>query len=105
MNIVAFVISAFAVWRLTHLVAKEDGPFDIILSIRRKMGRSIWGKLLDCFYCCSIWMAIPFAIWISMGWTVVLVNWLGLSGAACLLELAANRNNSRQTEILEYAED
>ncbi|HRP33814.1 MAG TPA: DUF1360 domain-containing protein [Agriterribacter sp.] len=105
MNIVPFIISAFAVWRLTHLMAKEDGPFDLMLAIRNKAGSGIVGKLLDCFYCCSIWMALPFAIWISLGWTETLVNWLGLSGAACLLELGTNRNNSRHKEIPEYSEE
>jgi len=105
MNMITFLISALAVWRLTHLLAKEDGPFDMIYSLRKKAGRSFWGKLLDCFYCCSIWTAFPFALWTSLAWTQILIQWLALSGAACLLEQATTPRNSDRNDIPEYRED
>ena len=105
MNIAVFLITALAVWRLTHLLAKEDGPFDIIYSLRKKAGKSFWGKLLDCFYCCSIWTAFPFALWISLGWTDILMHWLALSGAACLLEQATTPKSNSHNNLPEYTED
>jgi hypothetical protein len=46
-----FIIASLAVWRLTHLLAKEDGPFDIIFLMRQKAGAGFFGSLLNCFYC------------------------------------------------------
>lgn len=79
-----FVISALAVWRLTHLLAAEDGPWNIIVAIRRGLGNSIWGSLMDCFNCLSVWISIPFAFYVLHGWASRTIAWLALSGLASL---------------------
>jgi hypothetical protein len=84
-GITEFIICTFAVWRITHLFSQEDGPFDLVIRFRKLFGQSFFGNLLDCFYCLSIWIAIPFAIWLAAGWTDGIIVWLALSGAACLL--------------------
>lgn len=93
MNILYLVLSVFAVWRLTHLIGKEDGPFDIIFLLRKKAGNSVMGKLMDCFYCLSIWIALPFGIWLGQNWIEKILAWLALSGAAALLEQATTKQN------------
>ena len=98
-----FIVSTLAVWRLTHLFGKEDGPFDIIFLIRKKAGTGFFAKLLDCFYCLSIWIALPFGIWLGVGWLQKIILWLALSGAACLLEQATTKNDPPDTA--EYRED
>ena len=94
MNIFYLVLSVFAVWRLTHLFNKEDGPFDIIFLLRKKAGNSFFGRMMDCFYCLSIWIALPFGIWLGITWTGKILVWLALSGAVCLLEQATIKNDS-----------
>lgn len=81
-----FFLASLAVWRLTHLIVKEDGPWQIISKIRRKAGNGFWGNLMDCFMCASIWVAVPFVFFV--GGTIVekLVIWLALSGTAIILE-------------------
>lgn len=81
-----FVLCTLAVWRLTHLAVAEDGPWDFVFRIRKWLGNSMAGKAMDCFYCFSIWMALPFAFIIGTQWISVIIAWLSLSGAACLLE-------------------
>lgn len=81
-------LAVLAAWRLTHLVAKEDGPWDCIVRLRRGAGNSLFGGLMDCFQCLSLWMAAPFALFVSQDWLERLVSWLAISGAACLLERA-----------------
>ena len=81
-----FVLAVFAVWRVTHLLAKEDGPADVIFRIRRWLGDGFIGSLMDCFNCMSIWIAAPFALFVSAEPLTWFVSWLALSGAACLLE-------------------
>lgn len=75
-------------WRVTHLFAKEDGPFDIIFLLRKKAGAGFFGSLLDCFYCVSVWVALPLGIWYGTVWWEKLLCWIAFSGAICLLEQA-----------------
>lgn len=81
-----------AVWRITHLLSQEDGPFDLVFKIRKAAGQGFFGSLLDCFYCLSIWVALPFAFYLSRHWADGLLVWLALSGAACLLFKATEKN-------------
>lgn len=103
MNVYYFILSVLAVWRLTHLLGKEDGPFDIIFLLRKKAGAGFFGSLLDCFYCLSVWMALPFGLWLGNDWIEKILTWLALSGAACLLEQATTKNNDHNKT--EYHED
>jgi len=80
------LIAVLAVWRGTHLLWGEDGPFEIFLSLRKLAGRSFIGELLDCFYCLSLWIAIPIAWWMGSNWIQRVVLWLGFSGGAILIE-------------------
>jgi hypothetical protein len=84
-GITGFIICTLAIWRITHLLSQEDGPFDLVIKFRKLFGQSFVGNLLDCFYCLSIWIAIPFAIWLTDEWIEGIIIWLALSGAACLL--------------------
>ncbi|MFT3703451.1 MAG: DUF1360 domain-containing protein [Agriterribacter sp.] len=88
-------ISVLAAWRVTHLLQAEDGPFDIIYHIRKRAGAGFFGNLLDCFYCVSMWVAFPFAIWLGNIWWEKLLYWLAISGCVCLLEqLTTNRKDN-----------
>lgn len=98
-----FIISTLSIWRLTHLLSKEDGPADIIFFLREKAGAGFFGSLLDCFYCLSVWIALPFAIWLGPGWIEKILYWLALSGAACLLEQGTDRKNDPNK--IEYFEE
>ncbi|MEP7318716.1 MAG: DUF1360 domain-containing protein [Panacibacter sp.] len=97
----SFIIEVLVVWRLTHLLGKEDGPFDIIFLIRQKAGAGFFGSLLDCFYCLSVWVALPFGTWFGNDWKERVLLWLALSGAACLLEQATTKKDT----IPKYKED
>jgi len=73
------------VWRLSHLLACEDGPFDVVVLLRKRAGKGFFGGLMDCFYCLSVWIAAPFAWLLSADIVTAVVVWLALSGAASLL--------------------
>jgi hypothetical protein len=80
------VVGVLGVWRITHLLQAEDGPWDLVVRLRRKAGDTFWGKLLDCFYCLSLWIALPFALGLEADWKERLLLWPALSAAAILLE-------------------
>jgi hypothetical protein len=93
-----FIPCALAVWRLTNLLAREDGPFDVVFRMRRATGQGVLGSLLDCFYCLSLWIAAPFAFLLSQEWRTWIVCWLALSGAASLLFKLTERTSPEQGE-------
>jgi hypothetical protein len=82
------VIAMLVLWRATHLLHAEAGPFRMFAGLRRVAGEGFFGQLLDCFYCLSLWLAIPLAFMAGQGWAQQLMLWPALSGAACLLEKA-----------------
>jgi hypothetical protein len=96
-----FVIAALAIWRITHLLSKEDGPFDLVFKLRKQLGQGFFGNLLDCFYCLSMWVAIPFGIWV--GTTVIekIVCCIALSGLSCIIEIMTEK----KAEPPQYSED
>jgi hypothetical protein len=79
------VLAILATWRVTNLLAHEDGPGDVIVKLRARLGQSKIGSLMDCFNCLSLWIAAPAALYISIHPLMWLIAWLGISGAACLL--------------------
>ena len=101
-----FLLMALASWRITHLFSKEDGPFDIIYALRKKAGAGFFGNLLDCFYCTSVWVALPAGIYWGQTWFEKILGWIALSGLACLLEQATTRSNAKDhSSTQEYTED
>lgn len=88
MSFFELVLGVLAVWRTTHLLSAEDGPGDILVRLRRSAGDGFWGDLLDCFYCLSLWLAVPFALLLAEGWREGLLSWLAFSAGAILLERA-----------------
>jgi hypothetical protein len=86
MKIHELVLAALCVWRITHLFQAEDGPWDLVLRLRRVVGEGFFGQLLDCFYCLSLWIAAPFAWGLGGSWRERLLLWPSLSATAVLLE-------------------
>ncbi|HEU5048414.1 MAG TPA: DUF1360 domain-containing protein [Rickettsiales bacterium] len=90
-----FLLCALAVWRLSHFLVAEDGPWDIVIRLRASLGNSMMGQIMDCFYCTSIWIAIPFTLLIARSFISGFILWLALSGAACLLEQMTQKKESK----------
>jgi hypothetical protein len=80
------VLAVLATWRVTHLLANEDGPADVVFRARRWLGDGLVGSLMDCFNCMSVWVAAPLALFVSTDPLTWALSWLALSGGACLLE-------------------
>jgi hypothetical protein len=100
-----FVLLSLVVWRITHLLAKEDGPFDIIFHLRKAAGAGFFGSLPDCFYCLTIWVALPVGIYAGHSCWEKILYWLSLSAAACLLEQATTFSKNKPPDKPDYSED
>jgi Protein of unknown function (DUF1360) len=88
------LVGSLVTWRLTHLLAEEDGPADVILRLRRRVGESEVGELMDCFNCLSIWVAALVSLAAAEDRRDAVLLWPALSGAACLLESAMPKRES-----------
>jgi hypothetical protein len=67
------LISSLAVWRISSLLVREDGPVDVFAKLRTFMGvrydeysvpygTNVIGSLLLCVWCTSIWVAFFVAL-------------------------------------------
>jgi hypothetical protein len=81
-----FVLAALATWRLSHLLASEDGPAGVVFRLRKYLVNSFFGRLMDCFGCVSLWVAAPFALFVTTRPLEIFVAWLALSGGAMMLQ-------------------
>jgi len=85
-QIYPFILGVIAAWRVTHLLAFEEGPGEILEKLRRRIKPGFWGKVFECFYCLSLWVAAPIALLIAQGWRERAILWPALSGGAILIE-------------------
>jgi len=88
------LLSAFAVYRMSHLLKYDEGPFHVFQKLRVFLGtRASYSKIakffadiVNCCYCSSIWIAIPFALALCTIYSFTVINfiilWLGLAGVA-----------------------
>ena len=105
------LLGVLGVWRITHLLQAEDGPGDVIVRIRRAAGDSSVGRLLDCFYCLSLWVSLPMALIIGRNAIERVLLWLALSAGAILLErvtserVSGDNGSQRPARFLEDKEE
>lgn len=103
MSFSAILLLALATYRLTHLITSEDGPAKLCRRLRLFAGayqsvdgrwdsEHVFGKLLSCFMCASVWVAaLVYAAHVYLPALDVLWIILALSGAACLLKRSTER--------------
>src|SRR3990167_3650096 len=57
--VVYFTLSVLAVYRVSYMIANEDGPLDVFVFIREKVSQKNWiGRGLNCVLCISVWLSI-----------------------------------------------
>jgi hypothetical protein len=82
-----YVIGLLAVWRVTHLVHLERGPWGLVARARGFTERIGLGGVVRCFFCLSLWVAALPALWLAASWPARTLTWLALSAGAILIEL------------------
>jgi hypothetical protein len=82
-----FVLGVLAVWRVTHLLHVEHGPWGLVERLRAAASRHGLGELFACFFCLSLWVALPVAGLLAATWPARALTWLALSTGAILIEV------------------
>ena len=108
MQLYWLIIGILAVWRLSHLLVSEAGPWHALDRMRRHIAGTIFGDLFNCFYCISIWVAAPFAFLLcgtgnDATWKGRLLLWPALSAGAIIIERTLHRETFAPEPI--YYED
>lgn len=98
-------LGILAVWRITHLLTHEDGPFDLFARLREAIGDGFWGNLLDCFNCLSLWVSLPFALMLGHNVQEKVMLWLAYSGGSIILERVSSEKPSTVPLYWEEEED
>jgi hypothetical protein len=84
-----FLLLFLASYRLTRMIAMEDGPFDVFLNFRgwiyekydpENTQEANIVRLIECPYCISVWTSL--ILYFS---PVILIFPLGIAGAVSLL--------------------
>ena len=103
MDWLKILLGILCVWRITHLLSAEDGPWLLFVRLRSAFGAGLWGQLLGCFYCLSLYVSAPIAFELGGGWKQRLLLWPALSAGAILLERITDERRPRLQDF--YNED
>jgi hypothetical protein len=91
MQPLTFILASLAVFRLSRMIADEEGPWAIFLNLRKAYPPTNWfGRGLECIMCLSVWVALPIACYIDGTWTAPL-TWLAVSAVTVLLREWKNK--------------
>jgi hypothetical protein len=84
-SFLGLTLGILGVWRVTHLLHAEDGPWELVVRLRRLMGSGVAGRAADCFDCLSLWIAAPCALLLGATWLDRALSWPALSAGAMVL--------------------
>lgn len=91
---ISFAVASFACYRISRMIAQEEGPFEIFLDLRtfiweKGKGKAWVEKGISCPLCWSFWIAIPIALLVTLQlhyeWYAFFWLWFALSGTASFL--------------------
>jgi hypothetical protein len=99
------LLGMLALWRVTHLLNAEDGPWDLLVGFRRLVGRVGLGSLVDCFACLSVWVSAPLAWWLGESWKEAVLLWPAMSAGAMLAERLTRTPREPITRAAIYYEE
>jgi len=88
-TVLQLILAILAVYRVAHMIAKEDGPFDVLSWIRGKVDpeQKAWiGRGLNCVVCLSFWLSlVVFAL--GGSW----LEWLAVAGGVMIFHKSVNK--------------
>lgn len=91
----AFIVVSLAIWRLSYVVVRENGPLMVFARLRARLAASQERSgglfdLISCIYCVSFWIGLVGALWVSNGILEWLAYGFAFSAVAVLIERATN---------------
>lgn len=94
-EVLNFLVLTLVCYRLNRLVAIDDGPMDMFLKLRIKLGAYNYnengevetnlGKFISCPHCIGVYTALPLAFLMNGFEWYILVYWLAIAGGSSFL--------------------
>lgn len=89
-----FVLISLAVWRVSRIIALENGPFDFMDRIRHAIGAhkgETWIQQgIVCIGCISFWVGMIAAVIAGGSWPQIIVRGLAFSAVSVILMRRVN---------------
>lgn len=90
------ILLAFATWRVSYLLVKEAGPYEVFGRLRELVGltnnehgqrvaANELAKLFMCVYCMSVWVGLAFGLLRELAPSAIVYG-LAYSGGALLID-------------------
>ena len=91
--VVYFTLSVLAVYRVSYMIANEDGPLDVFVFIREKAGQKNWiGRGLNCVLCISVWLSvIPAVGFFRSSFETLVLYWFAIAGGVLVIHKYFNK--------------
>lgn len=96
-----FILASFACFRLAELIAVDNGPGDVLLWIRAKLGaydlsedgqpETSIGRMIICPYCLGIYFAGLLALILLPIGPLTALYWLAIAGGQAFLQRVGGR--------------
>lgn len=96
-----FILAVFACFRLAELIAVDEGPGDVLLMLRAKLGaydlgddgqpETGVGRMISCPYCLGVYIAAGLALIVSPWGYEILLWWLAIAGGQAFLQRVGGR--------------
>jgi len=100
-----FIVYALAVWRISHLIAFETGPFQVLDKIRFilgvrydeqsvRYGKNVIAEGIICIWCNSVWFGLLWTLlYLTINPTILLIISLplALSTVAIIIEVYSGK--------------
>lgn len=94
LNPLLLLLAILGAYRLSHMIAIEDGPFDVFAMLRERIGQKSWiGRGLHCPLCISFWVSALFAP-TAPDMLGQAFYWLGVAGGCLALHKLLYREES-----------
>lgn len=86
MGLTAFVLVGLGIYRLSRMIAVEEGPFNVFLNLRgwtaERWGLHSWLAVgIACPLCVSVWVSLAVAIFFALTLPLDVVNTVMYWGA------------------------
>jgi hypothetical protein len=100
-ELVRLIIASLACFRISELITVDDGPGNILLRMRAKLGgyglgedgepETSLGRGIICPWCVGIWIAAGLAVLLFPVGPMIVIYWLAIAGGQALLQGIAGR--------------
>jgi hypothetical protein len=92
------VIAWLLVWRVTALLVRDRGPFDVLVRLRAGLAKRGLHELILCFHCTAVWVAaLATIVLYEWRWPAVAIA-LAIAGAASITERFLGGSDSADVE-------